>query len=146
MNPPSILLVDDALYDLSWVEREAEAHGYQVVLVTDAEAGKTRVDAMLAGEERYALAVIDLNLKLAGIFQLERGDHTFDNPERGGLDLILYIREHKLNQKQLPVLAIATPKSSELVQEVLATGSEFKLRTDARETLRQMLERRTAAP
>ena len=133
-NPTNVLLIDDRKGDILWLIDYLEECGYMADHVTNEQAARSRIECMLAEEQSYALAIIDIMVAVKGIMEMVELDDDVDEEFFGdsrttGIRLCRWIREDlEISSDKLPIVCIsARPDIADIRRELEAIDSTIKI-------------------
>lgn len=113
---PRVLIVDDQVGDLLWLLDLIQNRGYDVVIATNEEAARERFQAVKAGTESYALAVVDVMVAIKDLTRLATlDDQFFEDSRSTGIRLCqLARRELGIPAEQLPIACLTAREDDEV--------------------------------
>lgn len=111
-----ILIVDDQVGALGWLEDFLEWRGYKVEIVTNEKDARAKLGAVQRGEVAYAMAILDVMLPSQPIEEIGIYDaEFFESSINTGVRLCEYARrELGLTASQLPLVCLSARQDDEL--------------------------------
>lgn len=113
---PSVLVVDDQIGDLRWLLDLIRNRGHNVVVATNEEAARRKLEEVKEGTATYKLAVIDVMVAIKDLMDLATLDEQFFESSRDtGIRLCQYAREElRLSNKVLPIACLTVRDDDEV--------------------------------
>lgn len=109
MSKFTVLIVDDNIGAISWLIEFLEWRGYNVDVVSNEEAARTKLEAVQEGKQAYELAIVDIMVSIKDIMDVPDFDDEFYEASMDtGLRLCRYAREGLgILEEQLPIVCIS---------------------------------------
>jgi len=119
-----ILIVDDQVGAVGWLEDWLEWRGYDVEILTNEEDARAALNAVQKKEAAYALAILDVMLPSRPIKEIEAYDAAFfESSMNTGIRLCTYAREELgLGEQQLPIVCLTARQDDEVEIALKALG------------------------
>jgi DNA-binding response OmpR family regulator len=111
-----VFIVDDRISDLIWLLDLIRRRGYEVILATNEQAARKRLEAVQRGEERYVLAIIDVMVATHDLLELVALDEKFFKDSRNtGIRLCTDARkEFGISPEVLPIVCLTAREDEEV--------------------------------
>lgn len=115
-----VFIVDDRIGDLAWLLDLIRGRGYEVILTTNEQAARKRLQAVQKGEESYVLAIVDVMVATHDLLELVALDEKFFKDSRNtGIRLCEYARkELGISPEVLPIVCL-TAREDEAVKTAM---------------------------
>lgn len=140
-----ILIVDDQVGAVGWLEDFLEWRGYEVEIVTNERDARAKLGAVQRREAVYAIMILDVMLPSRPIEEIDAYDEDFfESSMSTGIRLCRYAREDLgLTVEQLPIVCLSARDDDEVVGALKALGIRLYKRSneDIRSFLVEQLPR-----
>lgn len=147
-EPPRVLIIEDQIGDLTWLLDLIRSRGYEVVVATNGEAGKKRLEAVQRGDESYELAIVDVMVAtkaLKDILETELDEKFFEDSRNTGIRLCRYAREElHLSSEDLFIVCLTVRDDEDVRSEMHRLGIPLynKVSQNPKESIREFLKTR----
>ena len=115
-----VFIVDDRIGDLTWLLDLISRRGYEVLLATNEQAARKRLEAVQKGEESYVLAIMDVMVATHDLVDLIALDEKFFEDSRDtGIRLCEFARQELgIPPEVLPIVCL-TAREDEKVKAAM---------------------------
>jgi len=144
-----ILIIDDAVEHIDQLSEVIWGYGGEPVVANNAAAGRCRLAAIAGGEERYALATIDVMMALKSLDDVTELEHAVnEDAKRIGVALCREARQqHHIRQEMLDIVCYSMRDDTDIIDELKELEIPYipKVTSTGWSDLRHRVERALAA-